>query len=70
MKWLSYTNCAAGPVTLRFHSESGPMTDFKIGTHSFPLDAQHERNSVEYKRQVYFLCHMERHLTEFPHFRG
>ena len=38
---------ASASVDLGFDSESGQTNDFNIGIHSFLLDVQHWRDSVE-----------------------
>ena len=57
---------AFGTVDCRvIPSRGNPMT-LELIFLVFQLDAQHQRNSVKNKWQVY-LCGWERHLAGFPH---
>ena len=49
---------------LWFDSESGQTNDFKIGIHSFLLDAQHQRDSVEIKPASLLVVPLEKALIE------
>ena len=52
---------------LGFDSESGQTNSFKIGNHSFLLDAQHQRTEWGTSRQVRLL--LGKALAKFPHLR-